>query len=335
MKHHSFYFSKIKIIFLFFFIIDYFTKNVNSLEKEFSRNIENLKALNIKNINIAVIGSGISGCSVVYYLNKLFEDQKDKYNLNITMFEKNSKLGGNVRSQKFQGKNIELGNSFIFEWQKNMKNILKDFSLNMEKYNQSSSIGIFNGEEFLINEKNKDYINKLKELFPEDMNKLLKLLSKFYTSLEKLYEKYNNFERKFEKITDLTKEIENDFANSFNLLNDRTDSYLNNLDFKFGFIDQVIRSFLFSYRMQNTDTHIFSGLLTLLSHFNTKYSVKEGLSVLLENLLYSHQKYSKKNVFLNFNSKVTKIARNNTLENENLENGSKKYSLTIYNKEKN
>ena len=64
---------------------------------------------------IAIIGSGIGGCSTAYFLEDYFKNDKNK-KVQIDIFEKNSKIGGNLPFLNYNGSeydiNVFYANSF-------------------------------------------------------------------------------------------------------------------------------------------------------------------------------------------------------------------------------
>jgi hypothetical protein len=242
-----------------------------------SENNKNGEKLNQKQIiNIAVIGASFSGCSVSYFLNKAFEKYEKIYKLNITIFEKNSKLTENFPTRKIQNTIADVYVPFIYEWQTNLKKLLKEFSLETFKYNQTNSIGIYDGEEFLVNESNKNFINKLRELYPEDMRKMLGALHKFHKSLQNLLTNDND-QMQIKSLEDFFVSFKGNFADYKNLFAERTDVFLNNLDINFSFLDKIIRGFLYANSLKGTENNAFSSLLAILGQLNNKYYLENGL----------------------------------------------------------
>jgi len=294
---------------------------------------DNLKDKTFKDrqpINIAIIGASFSGCSVSYYLNKLFEKYDKMFKLNITIFDKNSKISLNFLNKKIQNTIVDVYQPFIYEWQTNLKKLAKEFSLELKKYNQSNSIGIYDGEEFLISESNKNFINKLKEVYPEDMSKMLNILQRFHKSLQSiLINNDNNVNLK--SLDDFINSFNGNFPDHKSLFGERTDVYFNNFDINFSFIDRIIRGFLYAQNLKGTDNNAFSSLLTILSQLNNKYYLENGILDMANKLVYDNPYYNV-NTFLKLNTIIKKIEEKVVNESKHsYEEKNKCYSITALN----
>lgn len=280
-------------------------------------------------INIAIIGASFSGCSVSYFLNKAFEKHEKTYKLNITIFEKNSKLTQNFPTKLIHNTVTDVYYPFIYEWQTNLKKLLNEFQLETNKYNQSSSIGIYDGEEFLVNESNKNLISKLRETYPEDMGKMLTALNKLHKSLQNMLT-LDIEQMQVKSLDDFLVIFKNNFIDYKNLFAERTDVFLNNLDINFSFLDKIIRSFLYGNTLKGTDNNAFSSLLAILGQFNNKYYLEKGLVSLVDKLVFDNPYYNI-NTFLKFGSVVKKIKENkiNSSNNYNYNNDDERKTYTI------
>ncbi|MAI29079.1 MAG: hypothetical protein CMP38_02605 [Rickettsiales bacterium] len=92
----------------------------------------------MRNLKIAVIGSGISGLSSAYYLSKNFK---------IDLFEKNSYFGGHTHTQiiKYKEDKINVDSGFIVFNQINYPNLCNLFEeLNVESYASDMSFAVSN-----------------------------------------------------------------------------------------------------------------------------------------------------------------------------------------------
>ena len=92
----------------------------------------------MRNVKIAVVGSGISGLSCAYYLSK---------NYKVDLFEKNSYFGGHTHTQtiKYKGKNINVDSGFIVFNEINYPNLCNLFEeLNVKSYESDMSFAVSN-----------------------------------------------------------------------------------------------------------------------------------------------------------------------------------------------
>ena len=92
----------------------------------------------MRNLKIAVVGSGISGLSSAYYLSK---------NYKVDLFEKNSYFGGHTHTQtiRHRGKNINVDSGFIVFNEINYPNLCNLFEeLNVKSYESDMSFAVSN-----------------------------------------------------------------------------------------------------------------------------------------------------------------------------------------------
>lgn len=134
-------------------------------------------------INIAVIGSGISGLSASYILSK-------QEKINIDLYEKESRLGGHTHTHELNlyGDTIRVDSGFIVFNQHNYPNLLKLFKeLNVEindssmsfSYNSNSSAWSSEDYKKLSSIANASYLRRLIEII---RFKRLALISKHQPS---------------------------------------------------------------------------------------------------------------------------------------------------------
>ena len=119
-------------------------------------------------INIAVIGSGISGLSASYILSK-------QEKINIDLYEKESRLGGHTHTHELNlyGDTIRVDSGFIVFNQHNYPNLLKLFKeLNVEindssmSFSYNSNTSAWSSEDYkkLSSIANKSYLRRLIEI---------------------------------------------------------------------------------------------------------------------------------------------------------------------------
>ncbi|KAG7853686.1 hypothetical protein KL941_000736 [Ogataea angusta] len=96
----------------------------------------------ISSPRVAIVGAGAGGASCAYYLQK-FTD----YQFNITVFEKNSYVGGRATNIDFDGVEVELGASMFIEDNKILYNAVEEFNLSFaNSSSDSTSFALWNGE---------------------------------------------------------------------------------------------------------------------------------------------------------------------------------------------
>ena len=134
---------------------------------------------------IAIIGAGIGGSSLVHYLRDTFEDVK------ITVFEKSERIGGRTNTINLQGKNIELGASFIISENKLMIDLIREYGLTLENPIEDKSIGMVSGNRLQL------------VLEPSDFSKARKLYWRYGWSFFKFMWKQKGLLDQFKKIYDI------------------------------------------------------------------------------------------------------------------------------------
>jgi prenylcysteine oxidase/farnesylcysteine lyase len=92
---------------------------------------------------VAIIGSGVGGSSTAYFLKKLKE-------VDITVFERNDRIGGRIRSLKIDVPGleyVELGGTLISNSNRYLTEAVREFGLEKEEDQtmQKSSFGVWNG----------------------------------------------------------------------------------------------------------------------------------------------------------------------------------------------
>ena len=99
-------------------------------------------------VNVAVIGSGIGGASVSHFLHA---QKSSKIVYNITVFERDDKVGGRTRSVSYFGREYDAGAAVIHQKNLYLKNMSKLLGLEetMEHYDERDGFGIFDGHQFV------------------------------------------------------------------------------------------------------------------------------------------------------------------------------------------
>lgn len=134
--------------------------------------------------NIVIVGSGICGLNLACLLNK-------KGIKNVCLLEKNNRLGGliktnyvNLEVNKGEKRKVkyEAGGAVVFEYQKNMKDLIKKYNMNimtlpMDKKGHHYK-NYYDGKE------------RKKVLSTETTDKFLKLLKKVFDYIEKKGDDY-------------------------------------------------------------------------------------------------------------------------------------------------
>ena len=117
-------------------------------------------------MKIAIIGAGIGGSSLAYYLGKNEEHE-------ITVFEDREEVGGRIRNVKIDDKIVETGAGFFHSVNKNIISLADELHLEKTKL-VSDTLGLYNGEKMIYQTPKSDFLSTVKLLFRFGFN-LLKL----------------------------------------------------------------------------------------------------------------------------------------------------------------
>ncbi|KAK0101550.1 hypothetical protein ONS95_015039 [Cadophora gregata] len=104
---------------------------------------------------IAIIGAGAAGSSAAYYLERFAN--KSEVAINVTVFERNSYVGGRTTTVNAYGnplEPVELGASIFVEVNSILKNASREFGLHAKESGTGTEIlGIWNGKTFVYTQK--------------------------------------------------------------------------------------------------------------------------------------------------------------------------------------
>lgn len=124
--------------------------------------------------SVVIIGGGLAGLTAAHYLNK-----SSKFE--ITLLEKNDRLGGRILSFEYNGKNYDHGGFMIMPFYKHLMRLVNDLGL------QSQLIKMHNFNDSFYNFEKKDFENP-----KSPYSEILKIL--FYFLKKKLQWKINLYE---------------------------------------------------------------------------------------------------------------------------------------------
>ena len=129
-------------------------------------------AMDKSECRVAVIGGGLSGLVIAAGL------QKKGYR-NVTVFEKDNRLGGKLHTIWYKGKSYELGAVFGLPVQKHLKSLMKDFNIKTDGPNLSRVNYDIKGNKILQIQKEElgDFLNEVDRL-PDVLEE--------YSSLDKI-----------------------------------------------------------------------------------------------------------------------------------------------------
>jgi hypothetical protein len=225
-----------------------------------------------KKMNIAVIGANFDGISFSHYLLKNSTEKA-----NITIFDKND------FNRKYQKHYPYIYN----DWNKNLKELLQEFKTNISIFDSFKNLSIFDGDSLIFKSSLKDSANLFKKMYGDSMEVLVKILRRFGNEQHSIYDVISKSPK--QSLLDIIQTSKLDTI----LLQTRTDQFLLNLGTNLSFINGFVEPLLNSYTSMQTELNIYTGLLTLFSHFTIKYEIPNGIYDLLFKMIYDEKYYNK------------------------------------------
>lgn len=114
---------------------------------------------------VAIIGGGAGGASAAYHLRLLADDSEHDIPLEVTLFEKESRVGGRtttVNALNDSAFPVELGGSIFVKVNQILYNATRDFGLDASSHafrgreDSDYDLGIWNGDEFVFKQSSSD-----------------------------------------------------------------------------------------------------------------------------------------------------------------------------------
>jgi prenylcysteine oxidase/farnesylcysteine lyase len=245
-------------------------------------------------LKVAIIGSGIGGCSAAYFLKELITEPVD-----ITIFECNDKIGGRLLNRKIDPVVVELGGTFFHSMNLNMQYFVEKLSLQKEKF-ILPTIGVWNGSKFIYKSSSTALVTNLKLLlrYRRSALNLLSLLKRAKREILSVYAN-NRLDTHYTTCEAL-------FESPFLL--DCTRKTLEEVLKENGISSKLIKEIIepgtrYIYH-QNIDIDGFAGVATLIASDGSPiYKIKNGNDQLNKALLKSA------NANVKLNQRIVKINR--------------------------
>ncbi len=243
-------------------------------------------------LKVAVIGSGITGLSLAYFL-------KDE-EIELQVFERGDRIGGRIKTVEFSEELVEIGAVYYHSTNKLVSELVNDFNLNFKPL-ERQRVGLWDGERFVFKTSNSELLTQLKMLwkFGFGITKLGGLIgevkdmnSSFYTGLP-----FTTVE---------------EFLGDGMMRKSTSETVVRYLKSR-GFSDKIIQNLVLPtlryvyHHAGSSDSNAFSGIVSLIAYDSDPvYYLPEGNFALIENLA----------------SKISKVHLNSPIEKiEQLENG--------------
>jgi hypothetical protein len=267
---------------------------------------------------VAIIGSGICGTTSAYYLSSIFSD------LEITIFEKNSTVGGRMSTVEIEGKKIELGAGFFIEANRNMMELAKKFECSYKLYEKDVKDSIsWDGESVLYNSEVRFSFFRFLYNYGISVFKLKRYLDKSLKDFEKCYQVIDLLNKTHPGLKgprDFLKVINFEDCLSRTGLRHVTD-----IGLKENFIKNILYGVVSA--IYNNKIHIINSvaiIVTLQGMFRNAYSFTEGNNSLIKKML------TEKNDFCNVKTEceVKEISFNSITKKYNVKYFSQKTMKT-------
>ncbi len=270
-----------------------------------------------QNFKIGVIGSGIGGASYVHFLN-----QAAAANCQITVYEKENRVGGRVKKDRLGGGLIEQGATLIHSSNYYLRDIIATHQLEKTKPHggegEAETLAIWDGTDFRLNTSSNSFTSTMQMLWAYGMSlsDLSDLVKSMIPKWESVYanlgegKTYDSPESLFKAIDlyDLTQQTSYDYFKKEGIKDDLV----------YEFVDCISRV---NYH-QDGNINAFTDLVSLAGaglDGGELYSVKGGNDQMIEAVLSN-----KSNVNLRLNQTVT------TLNNLSID-GQAKYEVLTAN----
>ncbi|XP_062995519.1 prenylcysteine oxidase 1 [Elgaria multicarinata webbii] len=226
---------------------------------------------------IGVIGAGIGGTSVAYFLRQKFG--KD---VRIDVFER-GEVGGRLASINLEGKYYEAGGSVIHPLNLHMKHFVKELGLSAPLC-QGGLMGVYNGDEFVFEESSWYIWNFLKLIWHYGLNAL-----RMYMWVEEILDKfmriyrYQSHDYAFSSNEGLLHALGG--ADFIQLLNQTIDESMQKASFSQKFINEMVTPVMRVNYGQGTSINGFVGVVSLAGADSGLWSVEGGNKLVCTGLL--------------------------------------------------
>jgi len=275
-----------------------FSSQYNQNLKNYTNFNENLRN---RKLNIAIIGSGIGGLSTAYYLkkNKILNINK------IDIYERNSRTGGRVYSEKIFNRSENLGASFFIKKNKLIFSLIEELNLKIfsTASNSDTSFGLFNNQKIFFSLGNSKFINLIKMFWRYGLSIIReKILMK--NNLEKFFKIYEALNSRvfFSDVRQLINHIGLE-----DLVTQTIKRFLKEKNVDEKYIDEFANLLLKIIYNQENDINAFAGFITLIGGSYESFRIEGGNYELIKKLvdvLTGENKYNNFNLYKNDTDRI-------------------------------
>ncbi|OBZ84934.1 Farnesylcysteine lyase [Choanephora cucurbitarum] len=232
--------------------------------------------------SVAIIGGGAAGTSTAFWLNNVFSSNNSPIQLSMTIFDRNSYLGGRSTTVPIKGDasrfgSLELGASIFVDVNKNLIKATDVFGLKritpmVQKKNVDTKrpgLGVWNGDEFLFEESG-GYWDNIKALWRYGLSPL-KFQAKQKQVVQRFLTFYEAADHGFESVSDIVDQL--DYKS---LLNMTAEAYLKTLGINERFTYEILQSATRGNYCQDLNAlHALAVMVSMEASHGT-WAVEEG-----------------------------------------------------------
>lgn len=227
---------------------------------------------------IAIIGSGICGASSAYYLSQTFP------NLDITVFEKSSHVGGRMAEVFYRDTHAELGAGIYIEANRNLVELAKKFNCPSTLFDRNRRTICWDGESILY--KSNVWFSKIRLVYNYGWS-LFRLYRYLHSKLSEFMRCYDNIDPN--KMDIPAFESPHDFLKTINMVDllDKTGiEHVREIGMKENFIRDFLYgvvSGIYNNRIETINAVAIS--VALQGVFQKAYKFTEGNNSLVKKML--------------------------------------------------
>jgi hypothetical protein len=217
---------------------------------------------------LAIVGSGIGGCSAAYFAHKHLPDTK------VTIYETQQRIGGRILTQKAHGANLEVGAAFFNGSNRTILGLVNDLNLSVQRVEAYGDFLVWDGSQVLFRSNKNGLLNNLK-IFTKYRSSVIDVLRLLNKTKKQLAQFYQEAQKNPSEIDSLFES-----AGLKEYCGKPFDMVLAEAGVSQAFIDEVATPVTRTIYSQNADLGGFAGLASLIGVYGYPiYRFTEGNSV--------------------------------------------------------
>jgi len=228
-------------------------------------------------LRVAIVGSGAGGSAAAFFLKKALGER-----VKVDIFEKDTEIGGRIKSILLDGINVELGGSVYHQENFFIRNFTLHNNFTESCIKDEAHLGVWNGKQFVFLETSSTLMDLAGMIWNYG-------LSPFTTRsyANEVKDKFLNIyplllqeERGFRTVQEIFKEL-----GLYNLTEETIREALKKSDVCDAFIDEIVIAITKINYGQNVSMNALSGFISLVGSGSSVFSVEEGLVSVLKKIL--------------------------------------------------